>query len=137
MQPDDKFKQKYSPKSSRLQNYDYSSDWWCFITICTKDRENYFGEIVDWKMILNEYGEIVSEDILWISKHYINVEIDEFVVMPNHIHLIIFIVWNNVCRDVSQKHLYGGDKVCKDIPQKHLYGGDKVYKTILFKYFSW
>lgn len=55
---DYKFKNKYNTKSNRLQDFDYSSNWWYFITICTKNRQNYFGEIIDWEMILNDIWKI-------------------------------------------------------------------------------
>lgn len=100
-----KFKERYNPKSNRLQNYDYSANGRYFITICTKDRENYFWEIVDWKMILNEIWWIVENEILniWIFRE--NVIIDEYMVMPNHVHFVL-ILDNNECRDVLPKRLY-------------------------------
>lgn len=84
MQTEYKFKQKYNTNSNRLQNYDYSSNWGYFITICTKNKENYFGEIIDWKMVFDE--------IIQTPKMRKNVILDEFVVMPNHIHLILIII---------------------------------------------
>ncbi|MDR0865363.1 MAG: hypothetical protein LBO74_10605 [Candidatus Symbiothrix sp.] len=78
-------------RSIRLHKYDYSREGLYFITICTLNRECLFGKIVDGKMILNEYGEIV-EMVWWnLLNHYSNVELLEFVVMPNHIHGIIAI----------------------------------------------
>ncbi|MDD5770587.1 MAG: transposase [Candidatus Gracilibacteria bacterium] len=91
MQPEEKYKQIYNPKSNRLQNYDYGSNGGYFITICTKNRENYFGEIIDGKMILNEIGKIAEKYYLEITKHFPFVILDEFVIMPNHIHGIIII----------------------------------------------
>lgn len=102
MFPEEKYKWLFNPKSNRFQNYDYGSNWWYFITICTKNRENYFGEIVDWKMILNEIWRIVFDEIVWLEKHFNYIKIDEFIVMPNHIHLIL-IVKNN-CVETS---IYG------------------------------
>jgi len=131
MLPEYKYKQIYNPKSNRLQNYDYSSNWWYFITICTKNRENYFGEIVDWKMILNNIWEIVYEEIKNIPILRQNVLLDEFIIMPNHLHMILIInndlISEKKCRDVSLKHL---NNTCKDIPKQdvpaeHLYGGNK------------
>lgn len=105
MEAEYKFKERYNPKSNRLQNYDYSANGRYFITICTKDRENYFWEIVDWKMILNEIWWIVENEILniWIFRE--NVIIDEYMVMPNHVHFVL-ILDNNECRDVLPKRLY-------------------------------
>ena len=91
MQPEYKYKGIYNPKSNRLQNYDYSSNWGYFITICTKNRENYFGEIIDGKIILNDFWKIAEKFWLEIPKHFPFVVLDEFVIMPNHIHGIIII----------------------------------------------
>lgn len=95
MEQENKFKWKYNPKSNRLQNFDYGSNWWYFITICTKDRQNYFGEILDWKMILNDIWKIVEKYYLEIPNHFPFVVLDEFIIMPNHIHLIIIICKEN------------------------------------------
>ena len=78
-------------KIIRWQKWDYSSPGRYFITICTKNRVHYFGEIKDGKMILSNIGVIA--DILWyeIKNHAKNVELDAFVVMPNHIHGILIL----------------------------------------------
>lgn len=89
-------------KKMRLKSYDYSSDGFYFVTICTKNRENYFGEIIDGKMILNEYWKIAEKSWNEIIKHYQNVEIDEFIIMPNHIHGIIIIVGNEYFRSDNE-----------------------------------
>ena len=78
-------------KNQRLRNYDYSQNWFYFVTICTKNRENYFGEILDWKMILNEYWKIAQDVLLNLPNHYKNSIIDEYIFMPNHFHWIIII----------------------------------------------
>jgi len=85
------FRNKYRIESTRLKNYDYSSEGAYFITICTKNREHYFGEIVDGKMVLNDFGKIAHNE--WKNTENIreNITVDEFVVMPNHIHGILFI----------------------------------------------
>ena len=72
-----------------MENYDYSSNWWYFVTICTKNREHYFWKIKDWKIILNEYGKIVENEIQNMNKNNKQMNIYEFIVMPNHIHLIL------------------------------------------------
>lgn len=78
-------------KRQRLKGFDYSSDWYYFVTICTKDRKNYFGKIIRWKMRLNNYWKIAQENWKKIIQHYQNVKIDEFIIMPNHIHWIIIL----------------------------------------------
>ncbi len=91
MQIEHKYKWKYNSNSTRLQNWDYSWDWYYFITICTKDRENYFWEIIDWKMKLWDFWKIIEKFYLEIPNHFDNVKLDEYVIMPNHIHWIIII----------------------------------------------
>ena len=78
-------------KKLRKKNHDYSSSWYYFVTICTKNREYYFWEIIDWKIILNEYGNIVLNEILKTEELRKEIKIDEFVIMPNHLHLIVII----------------------------------------------
>ena len=85
----EKFKNKYCADSARLSGYDYGQNGMYFVTICAKDRENFFGEVDDGKMVLNGVGEIVREEWLQTSIIRPNVFLDEWVVMPNHIHGII------------------------------------------------
>ena len=81
--------------STRLPNYDYSQAGAYFITICLQNRECLFGEIINDEMILNHVGLMVSDIWYQIPNHYPGVEIDEFVVMPNHIHGIILAIFSN------------------------------------------
>ncbi|MFZ2154065.1 MAG: transposase [Candidatus Moraniibacteriota bacterium] len=85
----DKFKEKYKIKSARLKGYDYSQNGMYFITICTKNREEFFGEIKNGEMALNEIGKIVKEEWLQTSIIHPNILLDEWIIMPNHIHGII------------------------------------------------
>ena len=78
-------------KPNRLKNYDYSSSGYYFVTICTKNRQEYFGNIIDNKMILNKYGKIIENCYLDLTNHYSNCLLDEYIIMPNHIHAIIVI----------------------------------------------
>src|SRR3989339_528025 len=78
-------------KQIRLRKYDYSNAGWYFVTICTQNRECLFGNIVNDKMILNKYGLIVNKYWLMIPNHFNNVELDEFTIMPNHVHGIVVI----------------------------------------------
>ncbi|MDD5731704.1 MAG: transposase [Patescibacteria group bacterium] len=79
-------------KSIRLKEYNYSDPSDYFITICTQDRECLFGEVVDGEMRLNEVGKIVEQCYLEIPKHFSNIELDIFQIMPNHVHFILRIV---------------------------------------------
>jgi putative transposase len=75
----------------RLPEFDYSQPGAYFVTIVTQDRKPLFGQVVDGEMVLNEVGRIAEEVWVEISEHFPNVELGEFVVMPNHIHGIISI----------------------------------------------
>ncbi len=78
-------------KLNRLKNYDYSKGGYYFVTICTKDRKDFFGRVKEEKMNLNHYGEIVNQCWFELPKHYLNCSLDSFVTMPNHVHGIIVI----------------------------------------------
>ena len=83
--------EKHHRKSIRLKNYDYSKPGIYFVTICTKNREFLFGEIVNGVIVLNDAGKIAQQCWLEIPEHFPCVSLDKFVIMPNHIHGIIII----------------------------------------------
>ncbi len=85
------FQNKFRKESARLKEWDYLNPWWYYITISTKNHCHFFGEISNGKMNSNKLGLIVEKYWEEIPKHYQNVEIDYYVVMPNHIHGIIII----------------------------------------------
>lgn len=87
----EKFQNKYRIASARAQWWDYGWNGAYFITICTQNREHFFGEINDGKMKLSHLGVIA--DILWqeIPNHAKYVDLGDFVVMPNHIHGILIL----------------------------------------------
>jgi len=88
---------KYNPKihhrkSIRLKGYDYSQAGFYFVTICCQHRACLFGGIVDGAMILNDAGKMVINEWLKLKKRFKNIELQEYVVMPNHFHGIVEIV---------------------------------------------
>ena len=87
----DLFKNTYRIPSNRLKGWDYASPGYYFVTICTRDREALFGEVVDDQMRLTPVGEIAAEEWQKTGQIRPNVDLDEWVVMPNHIHGIIII----------------------------------------------
>ena len=89
-----KFQNKYRSESARAQWWDYGNEGAYFITICTKNREHLFGEIINGIMHLSHLG--VLADVLWheIPHHSPNVKLGAFVVMPNHIHGILILNGN-------------------------------------------
>jgi putative transposase len=82
---------KHHRRSIRLKGYDYSASGTYFITICAYQREEMFGAVVDGTMALNEFGEIVAKYWRWLSTQYPYVTLDEWVVMPNHLHGILVV----------------------------------------------
>ena len=83
--------EKHHRRSIRLKGYDYTQPGAYFITICTQGRACLFGEIIDGEMHLNEAGQIVVQTWQDLPNHISNVQLDAFVVMPNHVHGIIII----------------------------------------------
>ncbi len=96
------YKDKYRTDSIRLQHWDYRNNAVYFITICTKDRYHFFGEIKHSKMITTPIGAIA--DVLWfeLKNRHRNIELGEFIIMPNHLHGIIFL--QNDTLDIENKH---------------------------------
>lgn len=95
---DDKYKSQYRIASARMPTWDYGSHGLYYITICTKDRIHYFGEIESSpetqniaSLHLTLIGEIAHKNWLDIPNHFSFIELDEFVIMPNHIHGILLI----------------------------------------------
>ncbi len=75
----------------RLPDWNYSSEGVYFITICCHDRQSYFGKINSNKLSLSEIGLIASQYWSEIPKHFYHVKLDEFIVMPNHIHGLLIL----------------------------------------------
>ncbi|MDR2173466.1 MAG: hypothetical protein LBE32_04600 [Burkholderiales bacterium] len=78
-------------RSIRLQGYDYSQVGAYFVTICAQDRACLFGEIMDGDMRLNEAGHMVTSQWNVQTDRFPTVRLDTFIVMPNHIHGILWI----------------------------------------------
>jgi REP element-mobilizing transposase RayT len=78
-------------KDMRIPGFDYGQPGGYFVTVCAEGRRPIFGEINQQTMVLNDCGEIVKNCWLWLESHYPYVKLDEFCIMPNHFHGIIFI----------------------------------------------
>ena len=98
-----KFRNQYRIKSSRLSDYDYNQNGIYFVTICTKNKEEFFGKIKNGKMILNDIGKIVNKFWKEIPKHFPFVKLDIHQIMPNHIHGNLEIIKND---SVVETHNY-------------------------------
>ncbi|MBK9098411.1 MAG: transposase [bacterium] len=79
-------KPKNQRRSIRLKEFDYSTPWWYYVTVCTYERKYLFGKIVKGKMVLNEFGKIVEVEWLKTKEIRNNVDLDYYVIMPNHLH---------------------------------------------------
>lgn len=78
-----------------MQNYDYSQAGYYFVTICTEDKQHLFGKIIDGVMILNNAGKMIEKWYLELRSKY-NIEIQQYAIMPNHVHFIIAIVGDDL-----------------------------------------
>jgi REP element-mobilizing transposase RayT len=135
---------KYDRKSNRLKGYDYTNPGYYFITICVADRYNLFGKIRKGQINLNKYGKVAEEE--WLQTEILrnNVKLDEFVIMPNHVHGIIELI--ETSRDTARRVPAGeqfGKPVKRSIPtivrsyksavtkavnELHNRSGDKVWQ---------
>jgi REP element-mobilizing transposase RayT len=93
----EKYKNRYRSETTRLKNHDYGSDDWYFVTICTNNREHYFGEITHVVGTRNfaslqptPIGEIAHQYWMEIPNHFPFVMLGEFVIMPNHTHGLLY-----------------------------------------------
>ncbi len=110
----EKFQNKYRIASARLKNWDYRSDGAYFITLCTRNRECFFGKIVHSQFFGNPIGLLAEKYWLEIPQHFPFIELGNFVVMPNHIHGILIV----------DKSKIGNDIVCVDTDVKPGVGTD-------------
>ncbi len=113
-------------RSIRLPGYDYSKNGAYFVTICTQNRECLFGTIVDGEMQLNQFGKIAADTWNWLRNQYNYVVLDQWVVMPNHLHGIIVI--NNDCR--------GGSRTAPTVNRKPLGRLIGAFKTVSTKHIN-
>ena len=137
-------------KPNRLPEFDYSSNHAYFVTICTQDRKNTLCRIVgDGSPVPKPYGTIAASYISAIPSKFPQVHVDHFVVMPNHIHLLLFIDhlvlpglpcptlgnvvgWYKyqVTRQINQQYNSPGTKVFQRSYHDHVIRGDKDYLKI-------
>ena len=114
----DLYRNKYRIPSARATWHDYNGGAY-FVTICTRDMVHYFGEIGDGEMNMTEIGEYVQQCIKNIPQHNTYANVPAFVVMPNHVHLIVIIDDENA------------DSICRDVPWRvSTYGKNETMQTI-------
>ena len=117
-----KFKNKYRIDSARLKGWDYSNNAPYFVTICTRNREHFFGKITNGIMTISTLGDIVEQE--WLTsvalRPDMNLSLGEFVVMPNHFHGVIFIGENEFNTYTNKKEM--DDGMDNDIRRDAMHG---------------
>ncbi|MEW5701702.1 MAG: transposase [Candidatus Zixiibacteriota bacterium] len=78
-------------RSVRLRGYDYTRAGAYFLTICTEDRAMSLGIVGNDSVVLNTLGQVVADSWLWLARQYDYVELDEWIIMPNHLHGIVVV----------------------------------------------
>jgi REP element-mobilizing transposase RayT len=94
-------------RSLRLPGYDYSQAGAYFITVCTQNRVMLFGEVIRCDVRLNEMGTIVQQTWDDLPTHYHGIDLDAFIVMPNHVHGIVILVDRSERRHAIQEIVRG------------------------------
>ncbi len=92
----DLFRNRFRIPTARAPWWNYGSDAAYFVTICTHGRQHFFGEVVDGTMMNSPLGQIANECWQKLPEHFPFIHLDEFVVMPNHVHGIIVIDHNGI-----------------------------------------
>ena len=95
------YKNKYRIESTRLPHHDYAANGWYFVTICTKDKLDFFGNINAGCIHFSPIVEIAYQFWLEIPQHFKYIDIDSFIIMPNHVHGIVVINHSQCSRDVA------------------------------------
>ena len=104
-------------RSIRLKGYDYSQVGLYFITICCQDRACLFGDVVNGEMVLNDAGMMVENEWLKLPSRFQNIQLHEYVVMPNHFHAILEIVWATLVVTQNETVTRNGDDSQNGQPQ--------------------
>ncbi len=99
------FRGTYRTESSRLASWDYSQGGYYFVTICTKAKGSILGDVINEGMRLNAVGQIAQKCWLEIYDHFPRVELDEFVIMPDHVHGILILNGIEKRRDAAPPRL--------------------------------
>lgn len=120
-------------RTIRLHGYDYSTEACYFITICTQEKKCLFGSITDGAMQLNEIGKAAERCWHDIPIHYPNVELIEFIMMPNHIHGIVRIVGAEY---LPPEHTHKGEE-CQQGTLGSIIKGFKIGVTKLVGHSIW
>ncbi|KAA3612473.1 MAG: hypothetical protein D8M58_20120 [Calditrichaeota bacterium] len=134
----DLYKNTYRTDTTRLKYWDYSNPGLYFITICTFKHLNFFGQVINAKMHLNDQGTIALNNWLKIKDQFDSVILDEFVIMPNHIHGIILITKSEkesnerldvINQNDNNKSVHGRDAINQFNDNKSVHGRDAINRV--------
>jgi putative transposase len=120
-------------KSIRWKEHDYGSEGAYFVTICTSMRKLFFGEIMNGQMNLSDMGVIADQCWKEIPGHFDDAQLDEYVIMPNHVHEIVMItdaVWT---RHAVSPHCTEPERKFGPLPSKSLHTIIGSYKSAVTK----
>ena len=95
--------ERHHRRSIRLKGYNYAQGGAYFLTLCTWNREHLFGQIIEGQTQLNEYGLLLETEWLNTPKMRIGVELDAYVIMPNHFHAILVMPEVTINPQTNQK----------------------------------
>lgn len=131
------FKNQYRIESARLKDWDYSRYGYYFVTICTKDKKHFLGDIIGDKLQLSEIGKIVVEEWQKTEKLRDYVELDEWVIMPNHLHGIAIIQNENKVETHGHTSLHlntpSGDAFNASLQRSNLSNVIRGFKSATFR----
>jgi putative transposase len=144
----EKYKNRYRSETARLKNHDYGSDGWYFVTICTNNRDHYFWEIAPHVGIYvgtqnfaslqpTPIGEIAHQYWMEIPNHFPFVVLDEFVIMPNHVHGLIYFNKPEYSYRIQQPNQFGPQSQNLASVIRGYKAAVKKYATINNISFSW
>ncbi len=138
-------------KQNRWLGYDYNAPGWYFVTICTQNRVECLCNIENGEVVLNKIGEIIRDQLLWLEKQYDYIELDEWIIMPNHVHAIVELKNDNYFKLIKgngitvgngrDRSLQNADNT-KTKPLPDLIGAFKTTSSKLihlngYEYFQW
>ena len=106
----EKFKNKYRIKTTRLENWNYGLNAGYFVTVCVRDRRCIFGDIHKEQMLLNAMGKVADSYWKEIPKYFNHVTMDEYIIMPDHLHGIIW-VGDAIVGDAINGDVFVGDAI--------------------------
>jgi REP-associated tyrosine transposase len=122
-------------RTIRLSGWDYSADGAYFVTVCTSDRSHLFGEIADGHMRVNALGAVVADSWRWLASQYTHVTLDDWCLMPNHLHGLLILTGRGGSRTaLTDTSTPGGDAVMT--PRKPVGRLIGAFKTVSTKHIN-